>query len=46
MIPSLPEVVERLGINGVLVPLQVADVFTAIVLLVQSISQWFGDRNP
>jgi hypothetical protein len=46
VIPSLPEVVRRLGIHAVLVPLLVAGVFTAIVLLVQSISQWLDDRNP
>ena len=45
MIPTLPQLVERFAAHLVLLPLVAAGLFTGLVLLVQSISQWFDDRN-
>lgn len=46
MIPTLPELLERMGFHAVLLPLVLAALLTGMVLLVQSISEWFDDRNP
>jgi len=46
VIPTLPQLVERFGAHAVFLPLVVAGLFTGLVLLVQSISHWFDDRNP
>ncbi|HKW35206.1 MAG TPA: hypothetical protein VJN92_19500 [Candidatus Acidoferrum sp.] len=46
MIPTLPELVDRLEVNPVIVPLMLAGLLTGMVLVFQSISQWFDERNP
>ncbi len=45
MIPSLTTLAERLGVSVAFIPLALAAVLTATVLLVQSIAEWFEDWN-
>ena len=45
MIPSLTELAGMLGLNASFVPLALVSVLTATVLFIQSIPQWFDDRN-
>jgi len=46
VIPHLLQFLERLGVHTLLAPLVVAGLFTIMVLLFESISRWFDDRNP
>jgi len=45
VIPGLCELAERIGGNALLAPLVYAGLFTAMVMLIQAVSQWFDDRN-
>jgi len=45
VIPSLPEILGRFGVSAALVPLALAAVLTALVLVAPSISHWFEDRD-
>ncbi len=45
MIPSLPELAQRFGVTAALVPVALAAVLTAIVLVLPSILRWFDDRK-
>ena len=46
MIPNLAELAEKLGLVGVLVPLVLAALLTALVFLAPTVAQWFDERNP
>jgi len=45
VIPTLPEIADRFGLAALVVPLILAGVLTALVLLVPSVIGWFEDRN-
>jgi hypothetical protein len=45
VIPTLTEIAERLGVSPAFVPIVLAGLLTGIVLAVQSVAQWFEDRN-
>jgi 2-hydroxychromene-2-carboxylate isomerase len=45
MIPTLTELAQKFGVNTTFVPVALAGVLTALVLLVPSIAQWFDDRK-
>ena len=46
MIPSLVEILERLGVARELTAAVCAALLTAIVLLAPSVARWFDKRNP
>jgi hypothetical protein len=46
MIPSLVEILERLGVARELIAAVSAALLTAIVLLAPSVARWFDKRNP
>jgi hypothetical protein len=45
MIPTLAELAQKFGRSAVFVPVALAGLLTAIVLLVPSITQWLDDRK-
>jgi hypothetical protein len=45
MIPSLSEILGRFGIGAAFVPLALAAVLTAVVLVAPTITRWFEDRD-
>jgi len=45
MIPDLTELAQELGLGPALVPVALAAVLTAIVLVLPSIVRWFDDRK-
>jgi hypothetical protein len=45
MIPSFDELAGMLGVSAEFVPFALVGVLTATVLFLQSIAQWFDDRN-
>jgi hypothetical protein len=45
MIPTLTELAHKLGASAAFVPVVLAGVLTAVLLLVPSIVQWFDDRK-
>jgi hypothetical protein len=46
MIPTLTELAQKFGGSAAFVPVALAGLLTAIVLLVPSITQWFDDQSP
>jgi hypothetical protein len=46
VIPSLVEILERLGVARELVAAVFAALLTALVLLAPSVVRWFDKRNP
>jgi len=46
VIPGLPAIAERFGVNPAFAPLVLAALLTALVLFVQSVARWFEDPNP
>ena len=46
MIPSLVEILERLGVDRELTAAVFAALLTALVLLAPSVVRWFDKRNP
>jgi hypothetical protein len=45
MIPTVTELAQKLGGSAAFVPVALAALLTAMVLLVPSITQWFDDRK-
>jgi hypothetical protein len=45
MIPNLTEFAQKLSLSAALVPVALAAVLTAIVLVLPSIVRWFDDRK-
>jgi len=45
VIPDLLEIAQRFGISPAFAALFLSGVLTGIVLFVQSIANWFDDRN-
>jgi hypothetical protein len=46
VIPSLVEILERLGVARELTAAVFAALLTALVLLAPSVARWFDKRNP
>jgi len=45
VIPNLTELAEKPGLTVVLVPLALAVLLTGLVFPVQTVAQWFYERN-